>query len=368
MDPISLGLAGLTGGMSLLSGLGAQSSAKKQQARQMEEDRRMDNINRESFATDNRVRMALGRELLDVPETTTEHVEDNRWTSTRTASRGDIDMDSFMAAGAKAGFNPVTWLNAGGLSAYARTWGETDTQNGGAMTTTTTKRGHNAADAFKIMMPETFQGTPSQMQRIPSTMEAIGGAGTAALSMLNTSHNQSLSRDFQTSLLDRQLSALAQRSQGGSPVLPSVGGGVGRSGGTAGPAVTTSGLASLALNPQGFNVHMPDFTKWKVEPAQRTNPFYQWVVDPKWADTQSVEDYGGDVVGALYGVAKTTNDAVLNTTGVPIADGVENWWNGRRWDGGFLRSGPGVALRNYAQWGVYDRPGSYGGPGGSSAP
>lgn len=375
-----LATTALAGGLSALSGFGQKQSVASQNKRQMAHDRLIAEANLAQSDEDNEIRERLGRELLTIPEVTTEVVQDNRWQrrttsgGSRSDSGGDIDIARFMAAGEAAGFNPVTWLNSGAISAYARSWTDASNwsddflQHGGEATTTTTKTGHNAADAFKLMNPETFQMGTTQIQREPSSMEILGNAGTAALSMYNNLNNQQASRDFQTSQLDRQLAAMAQRGGGGGVIANGVPG----TSVTYGPSANSGGNASKNAGLTG----LPNPAGWEAGKTEVTNPWVAWRVDPRSADAQNVEDRYAEVVSNIYGVYSVANDAVLNTSGTTIPNGLTNWWNGRPWGGGPIMSGPGVGLRNYAQWGVHDRgggapvaiSGGAGWPGGSASP
>lgn len=304
-----LAMAGANAGLSLLSGIGARNSAKKQGRLQMMEDARMDQLNQERLWHVNKKREELGRELLTIEEKTT--VADNSW-QTQT---GDVDYEGFMAAGAKAGFNPVTWLNSGALSLFARN----KVQNGGEVTTTRT--GHNAADAFKLMAPDMLAGSPTQIAKVPDMMEVLGGAGQAGLSMFKDLYKMDQSQAFQTNMLDRQLSAIAQRQMGGG-VMPG--------GSSYGPSISTGGAAGLggALNiiSQGSkdkdmvwpSMEQPSDQMWKNDETKTGNPFppsWGWKNPPGFAQTSSWEDWGGEAVSLPYGVWKLYNTALYNTVG-----------------------------------------------------
>lgn len=293
-----LAMTAISGGMSLMSGIGARNSSAKQGRLQMIEDGRMDALNQERLAVMNRQREALGREMLTVEEKTT----DETWQT----NSHELDIDAFMAAGEKAGFNPVTWLNSGALSMFSTQV----TQNGG----TVTKQGHNAADAFKLMAPDAYYGTPTQIPKVPDMLEVFGNAGTAALGTFKDLYKMQSSQDFQSSMLDRQLTAMAQRQMGGGSTL---------GGGSFGSSVTMGGRAGSSTGLSGgknaANTN-PYPASWERGDVNVTNSERKWLVDKNVADTQHKEDRYGEIWGEIFGTANIVNDVVLNTTGKSLRD------------------------------------------------
>lgn len=264
----------------------------------------MDALNQERLAVMNTRREELGREMLTVDEKTT--VEDNSWQSTNTWS--DLDVDAFMAAGEKAGFNPVTWLNSGALSLYAR--GSALTMNGGAVTTT--RQGHNAADAYKLMAPDAYYGTPTQIPKVPDMLEVFGNAGNAALSTYKDLYKMQSSQDFQSSLVDRQLTALANRQMGGGQTI---GGSYGQSISTGGSSGTVGGLSTGKLA-----TSLPYPSTWEKGDVNVTNPSRVWKVDKDVSDAEAVEARYGDLAQEIFGAANIINDGVLTMTGKSLRD------------------------------------------------
>lgn len=324
MDPMTLGLSAASAGLSLVSGIGARNSAAKQGRLQMMEDarQRAENLANEAAMAAENVKIRdevnahrerLGRELLTIEERTT--VADNSWQTTQ----GGVDLMGFMAAGEMAGFNPVTWLNSGALSLFAHS----TTRNGGEVTTTRT--GHNAAEAFKIMMPDAVyrtavMGSPSQIPKVPDMLEVFGNAGQAGLSTFKDLYKTDKSQAFQTSLLDRQLSAIAQRTQGGGVLSSST---------TYGPAVTaggrTGGSGMLSTNKNDNPAtSLPYPASWERGDVEVTNPHQKWSVDKTQANAENVSDRYGDIAEEIWGLNNVIHDVVLNATGKTIAEwGVE---------------------------------------------
>lgn len=377
-----LAMTALSGGLSFLSGIGQQQAAAKQNRLQAINDLNAEIRTAERMNDANAKREALGRELLTIEEK--ERVQSNTSSSNKSASgsvatttsrsdydnwnwsetRGDIDMAGFMAAGEKAGFNPVTWLNSGALSLYARsrteggsggwtTGSEVQTQDNWSWSEqkdssdiTTTRTGHNAADAFKMMVPEVVAATSSQVQRVPSSLEVFGNAGQAALSTAKDFYKQDQARDFQTSLLDKQLQALANRGTGGGS-----GGGLNLTTAT-GPKVSAGGntgqVGSLSSTPIS-KIGLP--AGWEYNKTQVTNPFPNVVSDPRSPDAQAVEDRHGDGASFLYGLYSIPNDIVYHATGgVNIPTGLSNLTSGKTFTGDKPAAGSYTPFDLYRDW------------------
>lgn len=255
-----LALGALSGGMNLLSGLGKQQASAKQARLQMMADENARQENARQLAIVNEARERLGRELLTIPETTSQQSYSSQSSrggsssSTRGGSAQDnysyVDVDSMMAAAKRSGFNPVTWLNAGGMQAYTQTgsrmsnWSDTETAEWSDVESfdgqTVTRTGHNAADAFKLMVPEYTLTSASQIPQQHSMLETLGGAGTAALSTFtdlykNNQNIQAKERAFGNAM--GKILAGAGASYGG--------GGLG-GGGSSGSVITNGGNASVA--------------------------------------------------------------------------------------------------------------------------
>lgn len=315
-----LAMAGLNAGLSLMSGLGNKQATAKQNRLQMIENARVDQLNQERLAAVNAERQRLGHELLTVEEKTT--VEDNSWQATS----HDVDIAGFIAAGAMAGYNPVTWLQSGALSMFSRSM----TQNGGAVTTTRT--GHNAADAFKIMMPDWSGGIATTIQKEPSMLSVIGDAGQAGLSMFKDLYKMDQSQQFQSSMLDRQLSAIAQRSSGGGIVpgsggLYSYGPSISMGGATGGSAMLTGGGGGGGSNSK-LASSLPYPASWERGEVEVTNPHRIWKVDKDNPNAEQYSDRYGDVWEEIFGTANVVNDTVLNATGKTLRQwGKETGWN-----------------------------------------
>lgn len=339
-----LAMTAISGGLSLMSGMGARNAAAKQNRLQMMEDGRVDAMNYDRQQAVNAQNDWLGRQLLTVPEVTTTRSDDT--SGQQTDTWGGVDLGAFMAAGEAAGFNPVTWLRSGALSLFATN--SSRTQNWGGVTTTQTKTGHNAADAYKIMMPATVMGTPTQIQKVPDMLEVFGNAGQAALSTFKDMYKVDQSQQFQSSLLDRQLSAIAQRQMGG--------GGTAGSGGlyqtSYGPAVSMGGRAggSGMLSGSGgggdsgkLATSLPYPASWERGDVEVTNPHRTWKVDKDQSNAEQYSDRYGDVWEEIFGMYNVVADTVKSATGRSIREwgqragmnvgdykSVGDWW-GKTW-------------------------------------
>lgn len=290
MDPMTMMLAttALSGGLSFMSGIGQQQSTAKQNRLQMIENARMDELNQARLAVVNQTRERLGREYLDSPAMEAQ------------------DIAAFRAAGESLGYNPVTWLNSGALSLFQR----------------------NKLDAYKMMVPDAQYGTPTTIQRVPSTLEVIGNAGNAALNTFQGMYKTQMSQDMQWNMLDRQLQAMAGLANRNG----SVGGGVSGSGATSASGTSSKGSGALT--------GLPNWGKWEAEFPSVTNPWPSARVDPRTADAEGVEDRYGDAISWIYGGYVAANDFVKNFTGTNIPTGLSNVWSGKYWGGDTYRPGP----------------------------
>lgn len=237
MDPLSIGVSA---GLSLLSGFGAQKSAKKQAKAQLANDRAANEWNYNETERNNERKEALARELLDVEENVT--------------TADSVDIDAMMAASRRAGFNPVTFLQNGGLAAYGRR--------------STTSTGHNAAAAYQMMMPSVSLVNATQATKIPSALEIIGDAGQAALKQYNVLDARESNENLQYNLLGMKLDAAqkAMYSRGGS--LGNV------------PSYGTSGSSRSAGNGGALSIGDGSTPVTKEDSAKQT-PFVPWA---PWSD------------------------------------------------------------------------------------
>lgn len=293
----------LAGGLSLLSGLGAQSSAKSQQKRQAAYDEAARQYNEMWTRATNEKKEALGRELLTIPHTVDE----------LESSRSSYDIDRFRADGEKLGYNPVTWLRSGALSGY----GLTDTASSKYET------GQNAAAAFALMVPDTPTTTATQAVKVPSTMQAIGDAGTAALNVYRADEKQAASQAFQTTLLEKQLAAIGAGKQNGSffsgTGAPTIGSaGTAMVGGLAGSRRSSGARGGGTLS-SGSSDPLDKYDP-KAEEAQFTNP-WSWkgsTIDTQSPDAQSYEDRYGNIIAEIAGGYNLASDSLKNQTGKSI--------------------------------------------------
>lgn len=228
MLDLALGL--LSGAGSLLSGLGARSAAKSQAKRQAA-------IDAANQARAEAVSQAYAEEISTVP-----------W---RVARDAEV-----------AGFNPVTWLNAGALGFYQGTIGT------------------------KWQM---FQGPGlSDAINIPSVMSAFGSALSSGVEAFGTQHRFDQKLAFEGSQLDKQLAAVTANRTAASrhaAAISAVGqSAIGGAGGplySAGSAVSSKGVGGLS--------------------AKATQVFPWLPIDKSAPDAQAVSDrygeWGEDIAG-----------------------------------------------------------------------
>lgn len=297
----ALALGALSAGGSLLSGIGAKQSSAKQARLQIMADETARYENNKQLQVVNTARETLGREMLGIPETNTESV---------TEMRGSwVDTDAMMAAAERSGFNPVTWLNAGGMQAY--------TQAVSDVTRTQTRTGHNVADAYKLMVPEYALQQASQVPQQHSMLSAFGGALTAGANAFGTQYRADQSYDLQMGklLAGMALGGVNQGmglSQGNGLMTALMSPGSGARGGTGGAAALTG---------------LPYPLQWKTGDVDVTTPWYSLRVDPRSADAETFEARYGDIAQEIAGAYNFANDMTLNLSGSTIGGNVSNWWN-----------------------------------------
>lgn len=241
-----LAMTALSGGLSLMSGIGGRNSAKKQARLQKIENDRVRVENESEVGRINEWNYNIGRELLDNP-TLRSHKEGG-------SSRGGVDVERMMADADRAGFNPVTWLQAGAIDAYSFTdtfaWTE-DSET-------------NPVEAFRMMLKTPNLQSADTIGTVPDAMSIIGDAGQAALSTFRSEYAREDSQAFQADQLTRQLAAIqAGRKTTGL-------------GGT--PRITTSGPARFVDQPWSTSSGSPlsgmlGLWQPKAGSTEYTNPY-----------------------------------------------------------------------------------------------
>lgn len=259
----SLILGGLSAAGSLLSGLGASSAAKKQAKIQAAYEYQ-NYMLQESINAQNK---AQGQQIVTMYDPATRVVGD----------------------AAKAGFNPVTWLNAmGGMYASMTQYG------------------------WALQKPEPyFQNAPTA--QVPSVMSAIGGAISAGASTLNSAHQNAMRVDAanQSSMLQYLASVQRARSEGNALAglgTPSFSSAVGR--------VITGGGAAAALS-LGASLRAPKVNDWGVEvkAPQASTPSFMGPGDQSISGAQTAQDAYDWPLSIPFGAAKFGADAYRRMTG-----------------------------------------------------
>lgn len=313
-----LALGALSLGGNVLSGIGAKQASAKQARLQMIADAQAAQANAAILADVNAKREALGRELLTIPEVTTETVSRDDGSYTTSHSSGGVDYKRMMADAEASGFNPVTWLNAGAMSHYGYRDDSQLTQNFGSVTTTTTRSGHNAADAFKIMVPEYQLQQASQVPQQHSVLQGLGNGLTSAANTMAPILSTQMQIDAKSSMLDKTLAASIKNA--GVAFGNSLSGG-----GTGGGSALSLGGATgvnrgLSVSTKGktdddpLAQWMPYPEAWKRGDVNVTNPWSGVSVDKGSADAEHFEARYGDIAQEIAGASNATNDMILNFT------------------------------------------------------
>lgn len=334
----------LAGGLSLLSGFGAQQSAKKQAKQQAANDYIANATNARNVGRTNAINTKLGQKLgkalVNSKQTVTEHTQGsvtlNRESGSDSGSDTDnysyVDTAAMMAAADAAGFNPVTFLNAGGMQAYTQTGSRTrgwersfdnQTEITDLMVTTKSK-GHNAAAGYQLMAglmsPQTFQMQSSQAVKIPSMLETIGDAGTAALNQYNNDARHQSNQDFQREMLGKQLDAIQKNS--GRNNNPS------RS--FYSPTTTTSGGKTVTSAGGALGSGPSISGPFERGIGKATNPWGPGPmgIDTKWSDAETFSDRYGDIAEEVAGAWNLANDSTKSAVGRNIPSIIREEWKG----------------------------------------
>lgn len=283
MDPLTIGLTLASAGGSLLSGMGAAQSSKKQARLQQiaENEARRLNEEQQRYIADERRR--LGQEMLAVEEVHENESSSGNW----------VDVDGMMAAAERSGFNPVTWLNAGGMQAYQQSWSLSKN----------TSRGHNAADAYKLMLPEMLVTSAGQVPQQHSMLSAFGGALSAGANTFGTQYraNQSYDLQLEKLMMGQALQGMGLSQTNGLANTIRYGGG----GGSSGAGVTGGSALS--------DLPYPD--KWKPGDVEFTNPYARAFIDSNSPNAETGEARYGEVGEFLFGMRNIVNDSIRNLTG-----------------------------------------------------
>lgn len=270
----------LSFGGSLLQGFGAKQAAAKQARLQAIADANAAQENARILNEVNAKREQVGREIREDLNNTGKIVE---WAE-------------------KSGFNPVTFLNAGGLSHLA-----------------------NWADARKYQIPEYALTQASQVPQQHSALSAFGGALSAGVSAFATQYRADQSYELNSRKLD-----LAEQSMiFGLSSRPTMGGGTtrsvsyGNSGGGAGFVTAQRGAGGA-----GGLSDIPYPSAWKQGKVEVTNPHGKWNVDKTQADAETYETRYGDIAQEVFGAYNLLADGVKTMTGRTIGEWGDYWRNG----------------------------------------
>lgn len=313
MDPtMLLATTALQGGLSLISGKGQKDAAAKQGRLQMMEDARVDQLNRNETDRINSIRADLGSRYWE----TLNSFANGGGIDDVTTSASTVNLDQFLADGERAGFNPVTWLNSGALSLYGVSQSKT---------TGTGKLAGMYGDALRMMMPDGYMSSPSQIQREISMGEVIGNAGTAALGQFNTGYKLMAASDLQHGLLDKQLAAIAAKGGISTPAR----------GGTAGGALSvgssTGTAAALSVGAAGKQPVLPGVEL--DDPKMMNLVPFGWYQDKRLPGAETIEDTYGDALSWIYGAAKFAGDLSVNVGGATVDQGFKNLMSGKTYNG-----------------------------------
>lgn len=193
--------AAIQGGVSLIGGLLGQSSARDRERAEKEALRGLNRSNMELTAEMNRQVRARADAAARTPVVTTNFSEGHDNT------QGGVDMDAFLAASARGGFNPLTFLRSGALGLFGTTRRQTGEYS---WSRTTGERAMEAALAGQYI-PTLVSDFPTT--QVPGTGEIIGNALSAGA---GTYLDWMASDKANAAAMERQLASQAQRGGAGA--------------------------------------------------------------------------------------------------------------------------------------------------------
>lgn len=355
-----LAVAGLSAGLSALGGIGQKNATARanrinaiNEAMANERNRiakekadtenaarvlATDTANKAAIAKTNKINKKLAKNLGDALLNTP--LVENRTTKTtggvHSYSSQDnysyVDTAAMMKAADAAGFNPVTFINAGGLQAYTQTGFKSEQHDISDLMVEEnySSTGHNAAAAYQLkaglMSPQTYQATafqtsafqenmPTPQQAVPNNMMIAANAGSAALNAYTAGAAREDSQAFQREMLNTQLAAI-QRNQGANRTgfVPST--------------VTSGGLTVGNKNGAGLSALSPVTSQglplpqgWKAGETEATTDMWKGILPwssggaKEMPDASVGENRYGELGEWLLGAANLTSDAFKAATG-----------------------------------------------------
>lgn len=203
-----------------------------------------------------------------------------------------------------AGFNPVTWLQAG----YGT-------------------RMSSLSDAFRMMAPEYALSQASQIPQQHSMLSALGSGLSAAGTAMGTQYRADMAYDLNMSKLDMAAEQFMMGLSGRNG-LASVraASSATRVGGLS--AASAFGGASGGGSKPDNDAFWPGYEHaptpmWEAKKPESTNPFppqWGWTIPPGFANAEAYEDSMGELVSMPYGVWKGANTVMYNVLGYTMPD------------------------------------------------
>lgn len=344
----------LTMGGSLLSGLLGQSDEKKRlkaqefarQQANVHNQQAIEAFNQRSEANANRLNAEIRKradKAAKVPVVTqsSRHVTDTQVDTRHAETQSSVDIDGMMAAAEKAGFNPVTFLRAGGLQAYAKSVSDETGKHTQSLWEKSSQKvtGANAMDAalagqhLPALMAYQEAGQDQSMN-YPGTGEVLGSALKSGVDKFVSDLDQSRQNDFQRDLLERQLAGRNRSGVGGGSMYVPYGvqyGGTSNNGGSG--ALGGGGGVSLfgtAINPDKGTSDANDFENrygelgdWVGGAAAALSDAYKFIqTHPEMVEKKTgvPQDWTGWVVN-------NSPDAMGKQIGEAARKAVMDWWN-----------------------------------------
>lgn len=268
----------VTGGISLLGGLFGRSDKKKQERAAAAAQAKAEKANAIAIQDANRVNAGLADVLNQTP------LVERRSTSTRRS----LDVAGMMAAAEASGFNPVTFLQGGGMQAFI----SEEVYEDGIST------GHNAVAAAQLASPQVQQVAPKPTSTAPGLGSVFTNALSAGFGAYQDQKAREDSQNFQKELLNMQLNGIQKAN------------GTGGSRSFYVPSKTTSGSQVTSAGSAGLG----SVSKPKPGDTTLTNP-HPRPIDPTIIDTDAYSALYGEPGEYVFGPLNMMHNGIYWLTG-----------------------------------------------------
>lgn len=275
----------VSGATSLIGGLFGKASADDKYKQQLRQQATVNQLNFDLINQANIQERERAYEAAKVPIVTT---------SSGGLTSNWVNMPAMMEAAEKYGFNPSSFLKAGGLGMFGMT-------STGPSTTTVT--GSTAMDAA-LSGARVFQHGSQPVNTAPSYGEVFGNALTAGANTWLQGYNQDQQNAFQSSMLNAQLQGINRSGTGASGQSPYGGGYLS----TAGKSRSFTGVPVAQGAGSVSSPRSGAALSYKNPGDILSMGGIQWSTDPNTSSADDFETRYGDAGGSILGAGVLASD------------------------------------------------------------